>query len=357
MAQHATIETYVYKTVGDVSLTVDVHLPDITKYGVVAALSRQIMLQAAGKASSNATPDHSLPVLVFWHGGGLVGGNREGWLPRWLFKDALDAGFAVISPDYTLLTPRTAHDTLEDVKDLFSWIQDKLNPLLAGAGSQHLINTSKVAVSGASAGGYLAYLSATQVLPRPKALASIYAMGGDYLTEHYFKPKTAPFSNNQPLIEDSSIFNSITNAPPSTRIVRTGVDHEKEPRLRYFSWLLQEGTFLDVLTGEPGLSKQLLTLPAEERQAAIPTISADLFPQLAPSTSDFPPMISVHGTGDEAVLVEESRAFAEQVRKVGVDVELIELEGANHAFDLGYKSSKEHAGLEKVVPFLLKHLQ
>lgn len=68
-------------------------------------------------------------------------------------------------------------------------------------------------------------------------------------------------------------------------------------------------------------------------------------------------MISIHGTGDEAVLVDESRAFAEQVRKAGVEAELVELEGANHAFDLGYKSSKEHAGLEKVVPFLLRHLQ
>lgn len=59
----------------------------ITKFGVVAALSRQIMQQASGKAFSNDTPDHSLPVLVFWHGGGMVGGNREAWLPHWLFSE------------------------------------------------------------------------------------------------------------------------------------------------------------------------------------------------------------------------------------------------------------------------------
>lgn len=72
------------------------------------------MEQASGKQSSST--DSSLPVLVFFHGGGMVGGSKDGWLPQWMFselsliccsslattdvalvtEDALDAGFAVV---------------------------------------------------------------------------------------------------------------------------------------------------------------------------------------------------------------------------------------------------------------------
>lgn len=79
---------------------------------------------------------------------------------------------------------------LADIKDLFSWMSEKLNPLLANAASQHLVDAEKVVVTGSSAGGYLAYLSAVHALPRPKAIGTIYGMGGDLLSNFYLQPKT-----------------------------------------------------------------------------------------------------------------------------------------------------------------------
>lgn len=44
-------------------------------------------------------------------------------------------------------------------------------------------------MTGSSAGGYLAYLSALYASPRPKALATIYGVGGDLLSDHFVKGK------------------------------------------------------------------------------------------------------------------------------------------------------------------------
>ena len=120
---------------------------------------------------------------------------------------------------------------------------------------------------------------------------------------------------------------------------------------------MQNGTFLDAITGKAGLSAELRALAYDDRAAALPFDVEALFPRLAPIDQSFPPFFYLHSTGDEAVPIEESRTFARKVQDAGVKVEAVELDGLNHAFDLGYKSSKEHAGLEKMVPFLLKHVQ
>jgi acetyl esterase/lipase len=96
------------------------------------------------------------------------------------------AGYAFISADYRLLTPATAHDILEDIKDVFSFIFKDLNPLLSQKSvTRHFspfhVDFNAVAVAGTSAGGLCAYYAAMHVSPKPKALVCMYAMGGDYV--------------------------------------------------------------------------------------------------------------------------------------------------------------------------------
>ena len=57
------------------------------QFGLVAGLSRAIMRSASGKPSKG-DEDHSLPLLVFFHGGGLLAGSREpdAWFPHWLLS-------------------------------------------------------------------------------------------------------------------------------------------------------------------------------------------------------------------------------------------------------------------------------
>jgi acetyl esterase/lipase len=49
--------------------------------------------------------------------------------------------------------------------------------------------------------------------------------------------------------------------------------------------------------------------------------------------ADAPPFLIVHGTHDSLVPVPESRYFAEALAAAGASVQLVEVDGAQHAFD------------------------
>jgi acetyl esterase/lipase len=112
-----------------------------------------------------------------------------------------------VAADYTLLVPGTAHDMVRDVKRLFWWIQHELDLELGKHGGPK-VSPERVVVAGESAGGYLAYLSVSAMClilyklassnwsqgvhaqPKPRAIASLYGMGGDFLSDHYVTRKT-----------------------------------------------------------------------------------------------------------------------------------------------------------------------
>lgn len=95
------------------------------------------------------------------------------------------AGCAFISADYRLIPPSTGHEVLQDVKDVFRFVSGELNHLLYQDDqnpSQILqIDANAIAVAGTSAGGLCAYLAAVHATPKPKAVLSMYGMGGDLL--------------------------------------------------------------------------------------------------------------------------------------------------------------------------------
>lgn len=96
---------------------------------------------------------------------------------------------AFVSAEYTLLAPATGHDILADVKDLFRFLESNVNrhirtaydadPSRANLAFQ--IDSHSLAVAGSSAGGLCAYLAALHASPKPKAVVSLYGMGGDML--------------------------------------------------------------------------------------------------------------------------------------------------------------------------------
>src|SRR5580765_3753607 len=87
-------ETYTYKTVGDLSIKADVYR------------HRQ-------KADR--------PVVVWIHGGALIGGHR-GQVPRRVKEHILTAGYALISLDYRLAPETKLPDIIQDIEDAFAWI-------------------------------------------------------------------------------------------------------------------------------------------------------------------------------------------------------------------------------------------
>jgi acetyl esterase/lipase len=92
------------------------------------------------------------------------------------------AGLAFISADYRLLPPGTGHDVLKDVVDLFAFLAR--TPMLGTV----LLDGTRLAVAGASAGGMCAFLAAIHANPRPRAVLSLYGLGGDlFVSTHPFQ--------------------------------------------------------------------------------------------------------------------------------------------------------------------------
>ena len=140
---------------------------------------------------------------------------------------------------------------------------------------------------------------------------------------------------------------------------------------------LQRGTFLDYYTGQhsPSLSLQLCGLydetigkqpdmmSVEETQRAVEgTVRSclhdrgclPLFPQFNVSQS-WPKTVLLHGTVDTAVPVGESRRLAKLLGDMSLEVELIEIEGEEHSFDLARDAEDRFRNVfDKIVDILLQ---
>lgn len=167
--------TFVYKKVGNVEISLDVWPPEAS---------------SVGGSHSNRRP-----ALVWFHGGGGFfgdkGPDKSQWFGHWIkgrpllvlsrdvskqnhpdFTTKLNGHF-YISANYRLLIPTTAHDMIDDIRDVFKFIAENLASEPIGS-STFVVDSTKLAAGGESFGGYLARLAGIHLNPKPKALVSMY---------------------------------------------------------------------------------------------------------------------------------------------------------------------------------------
>ncbi|KAF5333002.1 hypothetical protein D9758_015190 [Tetrapyrgos nigripes] len=313
-------------------------------------------------ATNNTSPSNGSSAVVYFHGGGLTVGNRKSWFPAWLQKRVNAAGHFFISADYRLipLGLSTAHEVLEDIKDVFSFIcssefEEALAKGLSSSDdgtttpkSQLRIDPNRIAVAGTSSGGTCAYLAAKHVEPKPRVLLSLYAAGGDFFTSHWLSPKATVFFRGREMLDPSAYStwvyplsteerSTIVSDSPNTYFP---LDHPttpgwpSNPRSKLAQLYLQLGNYLDYYTGqhEPSLSAALrgalhsaqaqaqsgsqseIDANAKEFVDLIPERHRHLFPQLLVD-SFWPPTFFYHGASDSAVPVQETRNMYDLVRK------------------------------------------
>jgi len=106
------------------------------------------------------------PVLVYFHGGGFIFGNRDQGLDLALKEKLLANKFAVVSADYRLAPETKLDEMLKDASDVIQWI--KQHGL-----QKYNLDTSKIAVAGGSSGGYLALSTGFDATTSPKAIVAI----------------------------------------------------------------------------------------------------------------------------------------------------------------------------------------
>ncbi|PPQ68373.1 hypothetical protein CVT24_004794 [Panaeolus cyanescens] len=120
----------------------------------------------------------SAPAVVFFHPGGLSVGSKESWVPKWLLEPMIAEGYMFIMPEYQLMPPANGHEILHDIQDLFIFLPTLELPV----GKEYVqVDSQRIAFAGSSAGGLCSYLATSDKVPvSPKAILSLYGMGGDF---------------------------------------------------------------------------------------------------------------------------------------------------------------------------------
>src|SRR5829696_2236703 len=77
------------------------------------------------------------PVLIWIHGGGLIGGSRSG-IPRPLRERLQKSGFVVVSIDYRLAPNTKLPAIIEDLEDAHRWVRAR-GPDLFGADAGRIV--------------------------------------------------------------------------------------------------------------------------------------------------------------------------------------------------------------------------
>lgn len=127
------------------------------------------------------------PVLIYYHGGGFVFGNKDQGLDELLKTRLLASNYAVISANYRLAPETKLDGIMEDVADMVQWVRQH-------GRKQYGIDPKHLAVAGGSAGGYLALSTAFNKKSSPNAIISISAPTG-------FSPPTSPMGDIKQLEE------------------------------------------------------------------------------------------------------------------------------------------------------------
>ena len=246
-----------------------------------------------------AEPGQKKPCVLWIHGGGLIFGSRK-ISPRVTFARALlDRGFVVVSIDHRLAPEVKLPAIIEDVTDAWHWIHELGSDLFG-------IDTSRLAIAGASAGAYLSLLSGCMVEPRPRALASFWGYG-DIMAPWEAQP-SAHYRTMDIATREQAV---------AALDISTSASAETVDRSLFYLYCRQQGRWLPEVTGHD------LPDDAAWLEHYCPTRNID---------HSYPPTVLVHGTSDSDVPHEESQKLATRLASVGVVHEFHSLPGVGHGF-------------------------
>jgi acetyl esterase/lipase len=289
--------TAVYKRVGNLDIQADVYRP-------------------AGEAVC--------PVLLWIHGGALIMGDRGG-VDRRIRTPFLKAGYAIVSIDYRLAPETKLPQIIEDLRDAYTWLHDR-GPKLFN------VDTSRIAVAGGSAGGYLTLMTGFCVKPRPAALVSLWGYG-DIAGDWYIKP--SEFYRKQPLVPKDDAWKGVSGPPATTR-----ARGDNGPG-RFYLYCRQQGLWTTNVAGiDPRTQDSNLTPYCPVRNV----------------TRNYPPTIFIHGTRDTDVPFEQSVEMDNELTRACVEHKLIPILNAGHGVGDG-EPKLVSAAFAEALQFVERHVR
>ena len=296
-AQEIQIQSFAYKKVGALEIQLDAHRPN----------DRVVR-----------------PLAVWIHGGALISGGRQGIGPAG--KSLLSAGYCVASIDYRLAPETKLPAIIEDIEDAFRWLREN--------GRERLhVDPERIAVSGGSAGGYLALTAGFRVRPRPSVVIAFWGYGS--LVNSWYADPSKHQRHLKDILTDKEM--AAVEAGPA-------VANSKDRALNgstYYQMTRRLGVWPLKVSGCD---------PVKERGRFVPYMAVENV------SGDFPPTLLIHGTVDTDVPYEESRNMAREFEKHRVPHRLITIEGGEHGL-AGGRPADIAAAYAAVMPFIEKYMK
>jgi acetyl esterase/lipase len=218
-----------------------------------------------------------------------------------------------VLPNYRLIPESNGADILEDLSDFWTWFKNKsVTTYLASKNQELDIEYEKLLVTGDSAGGYMALMSA---LTQPKS--GIKAILAQYPMTQYMRLEPSPTFFGMPAPGPEVVEQHIANVTPGT-VVSSAVPPARA-----------------------GLSYSLAAYNNAYLKYFGPDEKMWPFGALA-DASEMPPTWIIHGDQDQAVSVGDSQAFVKRwtEKEVRGEVRLDVLPGMDHGFDIGLNEGK-----------------
>jgi acetyl esterase/lipase len=155
----------------------------------------------------------NLPALVWFHGGGLTGGAKDGGMTPKLAARFVHEGIAFIAVNYRL-SPKAGYPAyLDDTAAAFAWVK--------AHAAEHGLDPARIFVGGHSAGAYLTSMVGLDVRwlqpyhLTPNAIAGLIPVSGQMMTHFTVRAERGMTDKNVITADEAAPINHLRkDAPP-----------------------------------------------------------------------------------------------------------------------------------------------
>jgi acetyl esterase/lipase len=232
--------------------------------------------------------------LIFYHGGGWIGGTKEASVTS--LMPWLEMGWNVVNVEYRMARVAEAPAAVEDALCALRFV--------VAQAKTYNVDTSKIVVSGESAGGHLAL--AAGMIPQTAGLTNVCAGGG---------------------------FTGFDNAVPRVAAI--------------INWYGITDVN-DLLTGPNARSYAVAWLGSSSRRDEV----AKLVSPLTYVRAGLPPILSIQGDADPIVPFSQNTRLRDALTAAGVANELFPIPGGGHG---NFKPEERTKSYVKIREFLAKY--
>ncbi|KAK4226048.1 putative isoprenylcysteine alpha-carbonyl methylesterase ICMEL2 [Podospora fimiseda] len=298
------------------------------------------------------------PFVIWTHGGGWFGGFHFAPL-KWMPAGFISRGYHLVSHNYRLAPQARVDDQLSDCLEAVAWCRANL-PLVLG---KKKVDVDRYVLVGESAGGHLVTLMGLHLNnPPPRAIVDLYGLV-DFLALPAFSsydPNHKPISkwdgsseytdaeldaflsdrNPQNTLTDALSWNEQELLTEEQLSKRWATDFKYTKRIKLQAELHIRRTLTVSYEGlRRGVMHREKFGTEEEFIAFVKSMSPlmVLREQLERGIKrNYPPTALLHGSGDEAVAIEQSYAMAKVLKELGVPIVESYEKGEPHVFDKKY---------------------